>query len=157
MLPVSLLILCFEDYFQCPGPEDPPDHLLCCGADCCLPLSSHSLVRTVLIIIVIMASLATFITILTCCLWSRCPLYTTCTITKKSRSPPLAWVKYSRTWLLSSQGWGTAVHDGGSNQVKIVVCHLRRSNTLKFTLMLFQKFYNLVCLWLTMSQARVLN
>ena len=124
LLPVSLLILCFQDYFQCPGPEDPPDHLLCCGADCCLPLSSHSLVRIVLIIIVIMASLATFITILTCCLWSRCPLYTTCTLTKKNRSAPLAWVKYSRTWLLSSQGWGTAVHDGGSNQVKVVVYHL---------------------------------
>ena len=25
----------FQEYFECPGPDDPPDHTICCGQSCC--------------------------------------------------------------------------------------------------------------------------
>ena len=34
-LTLTLLGLRFQDYYECPGPEDPLDHVYCCQGSCC--------------------------------------------------------------------------------------------------------------------------
>ena len=85
-----------QEYFECPGPDDPSDHTICCDGNCCLTGPKDSILKTALIICVTVASIATCITFLTCCLWPKCPLHDTCRGVNK-RKTLLPWVKYTRT------------------------------------------------------------
>ena len=73
-----------QEYFECPGPDDPPDHAICCGQACCPVRHIDSVLQVdiqvamVLSISIILASLATAATLVVCCFRHGCPLYDTC-------------------------------------------------------------------------------
>jgi len=73
-----------KEYFECPGPDDPPDHTVCCEQNCCPVRHIDSVmnvdirVAMVISITVILISITTGVTLIICCFWSDCPLYDTC-------------------------------------------------------------------------------
>lgn len=81
-----------KEYFECPGPEDPADHTICCDQKCC-PLRHIDSVMKVDIgvamaisLTVIIVSVTTGIILIVCCFISSCPLYDTCAGGYKKRS-----------------------------------------------------------------------
>jgi len=73
-----------KEYFECPGPEDPPDHTICCGQSCCAVRHIDSVLQVdievamVISITIILISLVTAVTLVICCFKYGCPLYDTC-------------------------------------------------------------------------------
>ena len=41
-----------QEYFECPGPDDPPDHTICCGQSCCPVRHIDSVLQVIEIFIV---------------------------------------------------------------------------------------------------------
>jgi len=74
-----------KEYFECPGPDDPSDHTICCKDNQCCPVKHIDSVlgidikdAMVISITVIIISITTAITLIICCFSSNCPLYDTC-------------------------------------------------------------------------------
>jgi len=73
-----------KEYFECPGPDDPPDHTICCGQSCCPVRHIDSVLQVdiqvamVISITIILISLVTAVTLVICCFKHGCPLYDTC-------------------------------------------------------------------------------
>lgn len=73
-----------KEFFECPGPEDPEDHTICCEQKCCPLRHIDSVMRVdirvamAISLTVIILSVTTGITLIVCCFWSNCPLYDTC-------------------------------------------------------------------------------
>jgi len=80
-----------KEYFECPGPDDPPDHSVCCDQACCPVRHIDSVlgvdikVAMAISIPIMFVSLATAITLIICCFKADCPLYDTCSGSYKSR------------------------------------------------------------------------
>ncbi|XP_071743827.1 uncharacterized protein [Lepeophtheirus salmonis] len=73
-----------QEYFQCPGLDDPKDYKSCCEEKCC-PYTNVDSILQIDIRIAMFISLAVItlciisgITIIICCFVSSCPLYDTC-------------------------------------------------------------------------------
>merc|ERR1719499_1979717 len=72
-----------NEYFECPGPEDPPDHNRCCEDGCCPTVILDSImnldihVAMAISLTVISACVVTGIIIVICCFVSSCPCYDT--------------------------------------------------------------------------------
>jgi len=73
-----------KEFFECPGPEDPEDHIICCAQKCCPVRHIDSVMKIdirvamAISLTVIILSVTTGITLIICCFWSQCPLYDTC-------------------------------------------------------------------------------
>jgi len=73
-----------KEYFECPGPDDPPDHTICCGQSCCPVRHIDSVLQVdievamMISITIILISLITAVTLVICCFKYGCPLYDTC-------------------------------------------------------------------------------
>jgi len=73
-----------QEFFECPGPDDPPENTLCCDKECCPLVHVDALtgldiriVAAVSITVIILCLIAG-IGIVVCCFWSPCPMYDTC-------------------------------------------------------------------------------
>eukprot|EP00092_Neocalanus_flemingeri_P027831 GFUD01030214.1.p1 GENE.GFUD01030214.1~~GFUD01030214.1.p1 ORF type:complete len:181 (-),score=53.32 GFUD01030214.1:650-1192(-) len=100
-----------KEFFECPGPDDPPDHTVCCEQNCCPVRHIDSVLRVdirvamAISITVIIISITTGITLIICCFWSNCPLYDTCAGGYKRQSIlPFGEYDGSDTDLLTSNG-----------------------------------------------------
>jgi len=72
-----------NEYFECPGPEDPPGHNRCCEDGCCPTVILDSIlnvdihVAMAISLTVICFCVVTGIVIIICCFVSSCPCYDT--------------------------------------------------------------------------------
>ena len=63
-----------QEYYDCPGQEDPNTFTACCGTGCCLPTeTSHTETLVIVILSLIIFTLTTLLISCLCC--KRCPLY----------------------------------------------------------------------------------
>merc|ERR1712131_530493 len=100
-----------KEYFECPGPEDPPDHTICCGQSCCAVRHIDSVLQVdievamVISITIILISLVTAVTLVICCFKYGCPLYDTCSggYTRRDTLP----------------GYGTGEYEGSDQAFKV--------------------------------------
>jgi hypothetical protein len=73
-----------REYFECPGPEDPQDHTVCCEEKCCQLKHVDSVlgldlkIAMTISLCVIGICLVTGIVLIVCCFAHPCPLYDTC-------------------------------------------------------------------------------
>lgn len=73
-----------QEFFECPGAEDPPYYTVCCAEKCCPVIHIDSVlgiditIAMAISITVILLCLILGITMVVCCFWSPCPLYDTC-------------------------------------------------------------------------------
>lgn len=116
-----------KEYFECPGPDDPLDHTICCEQNCCPVKHIDSVMRVdirvamVISITVIVISITTGITLIICCFWSNCPLYDTCAGGYKRRDIlPFGTYEGSDTDLLAGNGHNQKYYATASD-VKIKV------------------------------------
>jgi len=116
-----------KEYFECPGPDDPSDHTICCDQHCCPVRHIDSVLRIdirwamVISITVILISITTGITLIICCFWSNCPLYDTCAGGYKRREGlPFGSYEGSDTDLLAGHGAHQKYY-ATANDVKIKV------------------------------------
>jgi len=117
-----------KEYYECPGPEDPLDHTICCEKESCCPVKHIDSVLRVDIrvamaisITVIIISITTGITLIVCCFWSSCPLYDTCAGGYKRRDIlPFGTYEGSDTDLLAGNGH-TQKYYSTASDVKIKV------------------------------------
>lgn len=116
-----------KEYFECPGPDDPSDHTICCDQHCCPVRHIDSVLRIdirwamVISITVIIISITTGITLIICCFWSNCPLYDTCAGGYKRREGlPFGSYEGSDTDLLAGHGAHQKYY-ATANDVKIKV------------------------------------
>ena len=78
------LLLNIQEYFECPGAEDPPEHTVCCGQSCCPLTHIDSVLRVdikvamLISLSIILLSVATAVSLVVCCFKHGCPLYDTC-------------------------------------------------------------------------------
>jgi len=104
-----------QEYFECPGPDDPPNFTRCCDEKCCtlrhidsvmgldLPIAIALSVSVIIICIVL------GITIIVCCFWSPCPMYDTCGGGYKRREGAVPFgMDYADTDPLTGNGATTA-------------------------------------------------
>ncbi|XP_023228902.1 uncharacterized protein LOC111629251 [Centruroides sculpturatus] len=73
--------------YYCPGESDPAHFTECCshGTQMCCPASRwfyeiDNTIATIIAVSVTLSCVAVTITIIVCCFWSRCPLYTACRV-----------------------------------------------------------------------------
>lgn len=73
-----------QEFFECPGPEDPADHTVCCEDKCCQLLHLDSVLQLdiriamAISLAVIVVCLVSGIALVICCFAPPCPLYDTC-------------------------------------------------------------------------------
>jgi len=75
-----------HQYYVCPQPGDPPDHIKCCDSDggCCADVIVDSVLKVdvriamVISLTVIVACVVSGLTVIVCCFCSGCPMYDTC-------------------------------------------------------------------------------
>merc|ERR1712117_63460 len=104
-----------SEYFECPGPDDPPDHTICCGQSCCPVRHIDSVLQVdiqvamVISITIILISLVTAVTLVVCCFKYGCPLYDTCSggYTRRDTLP----------------GYGTGEYEGSDQDLLTAHAH----------------------------------
>ena len=80
-----------REFFECPGPDDPPSHTVCCAAKCCSLQVIDSVLRVdiriamLISLTIIIVCILTGIILIICCFCSDCPLYDTCQGSYKRR------------------------------------------------------------------------
>ena len=73
-----------QEFFECPGLEDPPDYKVCCDEKCCPLVEIDSVLRVdiriamIISLTVIGVCVALGVTLVLCCFISSCPLYDVC-------------------------------------------------------------------------------
>jgi len=99
-----------KEYFECPGPEDPPENNVCCGQSCCPVRHIDSVMQVdievamAISISIILISLLLAVVLVICCFKYGCPLYDTCSGGYKRRGE-------------SIPGYGTGEYEGSDQDL----------------------------------------
>ena len=74
-----------REFYECPSPEDPPDHTRCCETESCCKLEHIDSVlgldlkiAMIISLCVIVFCVFTGVVIIICCFAHQCPWYDTC-------------------------------------------------------------------------------
>ena len=68
-----LLCVTLQEYYTCPGQDDPPSFTVCCGTGCCPPEETQPSHTVIIILSILVVSLASLLAACLCC--RKCPLY----------------------------------------------------------------------------------
>lgn len=73
-----------REFYECPGPDDPPDYTVCCQDKCCQLKHVDSIlgvdlkIAMIISLCVIVVCVISGIALIICCFAHPCPLYDTC-------------------------------------------------------------------------------
>ena len=84
-----------QEYYDCPGQEDPAEATSCCSPGCCFSATNSNLIIVIILAVIdfiLVASLAV------CCCYKKCPLYENINFSSLMRRPRFqSRIKYSKT------------------------------------------------------------
>ena len=87
--------ICLQEYYDCPGRDDPAEATSCCSQGCCFTSSQSNLIIVIILAIIdftLVAALAI------CCCYKKCPLYENINFSSLRRKPRFqSRIKYSKT------------------------------------------------------------